>query len=417
MGHPRRLSVLILHNRDFTTPDDPEFASRADVENAARHIAAALVERDHAAELYAVPAGEPGAAVAEVLATVRARKPDLVFNLVESLDCDAQHEAVLPSLFELCNVRYTGSGPLALATALRKDRAKEVLRAHRVPTPHGFVVDALADLPAVKLPPFPLIVKPTREDASTGIELSSVVYDATQLKQRVGAVLQRYKQPALVEQFIGGREVYVSLVGNGASLMALPMHEVDFSAMPAGAPHIVTYEGKWNTDSPEYHGTRPVKAELPAAARSKLADAARAAFHALELRDYARVDLRLAGDGKAYVIDVNPNCDLSNGAGVSRAAGFGGITYPELIERICLAAVARHEPPIATSPSHPKEKPHVERARAADSATVAAAGRAGTRPTAAAPRSRAAAPTVDQGRAVHARGGLGRAGARRRRAR
>jgi D-alanine-D-alanine ligase len=413
MSHPHRLSALILHNRDFTAPDAPEFASRADVENAARHIAAALAERGHAAELYAMPAGDPAAAVADVLATLRARKPDLVFNLVESLDCDAQHEAVLPSLFELCGVRYTGSGPLALATALRKDRAKEVLRAHRVPTPQGFVVDALSDLPAMKLPPFPLIVKPTREDASTGIELASVVYNPTQLKQRVEAVLQRYRQPALVEQFIGGREVYVSLVGNGASLTALPMHEVDFSDMPAGAPHIVTYEGKWNTDSPEYHGTRPMKAELPPAARARLADAARAAFDALELRDYARVDLRLASDGKAYVIDVNPNCDLSNGAGVSRAAGFGGIAYPELIERICFAAVARYEP----SPSQAKEKPHVERARAAGSATVSSTGGAGTRPSAPAPRPRGAASAVDQGRSVHARGDLGRARARRRRAR
>jgi D-alanine-D-alanine ligase len=344
MGHPRRLSVLVLHNRDFPTPDDPEFASRADVENAARHVVGALVDRGHNAEPLAVPAGDAAAAVAQVLATVGARRPDLVFNLCESLAGDARHEAVLPSLFELAGVRYTGSGPLALATALRKDRAKLVLRARRVPTPPGFVVDTLADLDQTSPPPFPLIVKPAREDASTGIDLESVVYDPTGLRRRVEAVLQRYRQPALVEQFIGGREVYVSLIGNGAELVALPMHEVDFSAMPAGAPHIVTYAGKWDTDSPEYHGTKPVKAELTASARAKLVEAARAAFLALELRDYGRVDLRLGSDGKVFVIDVNPNCDLSNGAGVSRAAGFGGLAYPDLIERVCQAAWARYEP-------------------------------------------------------------------------
>jgi D-alanine-D-alanine ligase len=411
MGHPKRLSVLVLHNRDFPTPDDPEFASRADVENAARDIAGALAERGHVATPLAVPAGDPGAAVAEVLATVRAHRPDLVFNLCESLDGDARHEAVLPSLFELCGVPYTGSGPLSLATALRKDRTKLVLRAHRVPTPLGFVVDALGDLPSSSLPPFPLIVKPAREDASTGIELSSVVHNPTELKQRVEAVLMRYKQPALVEQFIGGREVYVSLIGNGAELTALPMHEVDFSAMPAGAPHIVTYEGKWNTDSPEYHGTKPVKAELTGAARARLADAARAAFAALELRDYARVDLRLASDGKAYVIDVNPNCDLSNGAGVSRAAGFGGIAYPDLIERICQAAWARYE-------TDSKVSANVERDLAAtDPQSVAADAAPGADSPAAAARPRPAASAPDQGRPVHARGDLGGARARRRRAR
>jgi D-alanine-D-alanine ligase len=410
MGHPRRLSVLVLHNRDFPTPDDPEFASRADVENAARDIAGALAERGHTVTAHAVLPDDPAAAVADVLGVVRACAPDLVFNLCESLAGDARHEAVLPSLFELAGVRYTGSGPLALATALRKDRAKLVLRAHRVPTPQGFVVDTLADLPADKLPPFPLIVKPAREDASTGIELASVVHDSTGLKQRVEAVLARYKQPALVEQFIGGREVYVSLIGNGAELEALPMHEVDFSAMPAGAPHIVTYAGKWHTDSPEYHGTKPVKAELSQAARVKLADAARAAFVALELRDYARVDLRLASDGKVYVIDVNPNCDLSNGAGVSRAAGFGGLAYPDLIERICQAAWGRYEP-------DKKEKPNVERAVATTPGPVAADGPPASDSPAPAARSRPAASAPDQGRAVHARGGLGRARARRRRAR
>ena len=364
-----------------------------------------------------MPAGDPGAAVEIVLATVRAQKPDLVFNLCESLAGDARHEAVLPSLFELCGVRYSGSGPLALGTALRKDRAKAVLRAHGVPTPAGLVIDTPAELYKLSelselTDRFPLIVKPAREDASTGIDLASVVYDLTTLKQRVELVLQRYTQPALVEEFIGGREIYVSLIGNGADLMALPMHEVDFSAMPRGAPHIVTYEGKWNCDSPEYHGTRSVKAELTAAARDGLVAAARAAFFALELRDYARVDLRLGSDGRAFVIDVNPNCDLSNGAGVCRAAGFGGIDYPDLIERVCLAAWARYT-------TEHKESLHVDRAASQgnDPLAVPDAVAAAAHPRAAAARPRAAAPAVEQGRAVHARGDRGSAGARRRRAR
>lgn len=404
MGHSRRLRVLVVHNRDFAAdagPSDPEFASRADVVNAARHIAEALASR-YAVETLALPP-EPLRAVAAVEEIVR-RAPELVFNLCESLGGDARHEAVLPSLLELAGVRYTGSGPHALGTALRKDRTKALLRAHGVPTPIGFATDGT--LPR-ELPPFPLIVKPSREDASTGVWLRSVVSTASELRARVAEVRARYRQPALVEQFIDGRELYVSLVGNGASLEALPMHEVDFREMPAGAPRIVTYDGKWDTSSQEYKGTKPMKAIVDEATRARCADAARAAFFALELCDYARVDVRLARDGTPYVIDVNPNCDLSDGAGVSRAASFAGIAYPDLIARVVAAALARYG-------SNQKESDHGLRTRAAASTRKPAATDAAP---AAAPRSRAAAPAADGGRAVHSRGGVGRARADRGRAR
>jgi D-alanine-D-alanine ligase len=405
MGHSRRLCILVLHNRDFAAADDPEFASRADVENAARDVAGALAARGYAVDTLAVPDAPLDAAA--VVAEVIAKKPDLVFNLCESLAGDARHEAVLPSLFELAGVRYTGSGPLALATALRKDRTKAILRAHGVPTPASAVsVDGA--LPP-KLPPLPCIVKPAREDASTGIWLRSVVKSPRELAARVAEVHARYRQPVLIEEFIAGRELYVSLLGNGATLEALPMHEVDFSAMPAGAPHIVTYDGKWDPSSQEYKGTRSMRAAVTAAVRTRCADAARAAFVALELSDYARVDVRLAADGTPFVIDVNPNCDLSDGAGVCRAASFGGLTYSDLIDRVVAAAMARYA----------KASTHVVRDDVATKQPLARAATAdrAARAPAAAPGSRAAASAADEGRAVHARGDHGRARAHRRRAR
>ncbi|HEX4459043.1 MAG TPA: ATP-grasp domain-containing protein [Polyangia bacterium] len=411
MGHSRRLCIAIVHNRDFSAEDDPEFASRADVENAARDIARALTDAGHDVTLMAAP--DDCAAAAQLVADLQASPPDLVFNLCESLAGDARHETLLPSLLELAGIAYSGSGPLALGTALRKDRCKAILRAHGVPTPAGFVSDGKLP-PAAELPPFPLIVKPSREDASTGIWLRSVVHDVPSLAERVREIVARYRQPALVEPFIVGRELYVSLVGNGAALEALPMHEVDFSAMPGGAPAIVTYDGKWDPASQEYKGTRSIKAEqLDDAMRARCHEVARAAFRALELRDYARVDLRLDGDGVPWVIDVNPNCDLSDGAGVCRAASFGGLTYRDLIVRVVAAAMTRHQ----------QESPHVVGERAASpkldarqALAIAGAG-AGVDSPAAAARSRAAASAVDEGRTVHARGGLGRARADRRRAR
>jgi D-alanine-D-alanine ligase len=339
-------------------------------------------------------------AITAVLRAVSEAAPDLVFNLCESLSGDARHEAVLPSLFELCGVRYSGSGPLALATALRKDRCKAILAAHGVPTPLGRTIDS-AIIPPLNLP-FPLIVKPTREDASTGIWLRSVVHDHDALTERVAEVRARYQQPALVEQFIRGRELYVSLIGNGTTVHALPMHEIDFSEMPVGAPHIVTYDGKWDTGSDEYRGTRPVRAErLSDATQARLHEVARAAFAALELRDYARIDLRLAEDGTPYVIDVNPNCDLSAGAGVARAAAFGGFTYADLIERVCQAALARYE---GESDLHGFRHADARRDVPASSGSVPLAAAHGARA-----RSRAAAPAAGQGRPVHVRRSVGRA--------
>jgi D-alanine-D-alanine ligase len=404
MDQSRRLRILVVHNRDFAAADHPEFASRADVENAARDVARALASRGHAVETLPVPASALDAVA--VAGEVVARAPDLVFNLCESLAGDASHEAVLPSLFELAGVRYTGSGPLALATALRKDRTKALLRARGVPTPAA-AVSTDGTLPA-ELPPLPCIVKPAREDASTGIWLRSVCRTQRELAARVAEVHARYRQPVLIEEFIRGRELYVSLLGNGETLTALPMHEVDFSAMPAGAPHIVTYDGKWDPSSQEYKGTRSVRAEVTPDLAERCAVAARAAFVALELSDYARVDLRLGADGTPYVIDVNPNCDLSDGAGVCRAASFGGMTYPELIDRVVAAALARHK----------KASAHVVRDRAAANQRQAGAAAGGAPDAAgAAARSRAAASAPDEGRAVHARGNLGRARAHRRRAR
>src|SRR5207245_898420 len=145
------------------------------------------------------------------------------------------------------------------------------------------------------------------------------------------------------------------LEGPDGGIEALPMHEIDFSAMPADKPRIVTYDAKWDPRSDEWAGTRSVRA-LPVTAEVRAAceTAARGAFAALGLSGYARVDLRLDRDGTPYVIDVNPNCDLSDGAGVSRAASFGGISYAALIGRICDAAL-RH--------SVEKASPHVDIAR------------------------------------------------------
>ena len=206
---------------------------------------------------------------------------------------------------------------------------------------------------------FPVIVKPAREDASVGISSASVVGAQGALEQRIAHVLEHYRQPALVEEFIEGREIYVSILERmGQEPQVFPFFEIDFSDMPTDRPRIVSFEGKWVEDSVEYKGTRPVRCEgLRPEVRACVAKTALDAFRATGLRDYARMDIRLSTDGVPYVIDVNPNCDLSDLAGgYSRAAKAAGLSYKELIMRIAELALARQSqviamPKVAVSPA------------------------------------------------------------------
>jgi D-alanine-D-alanine ligase len=354
--------IVVVFNRDFEGAEaDPENKAREDIREIAENIVRILEGAGYDASALGVTADVHGAVDA-----IRAARPQVVFNLCESIQGDNRFESLLPLLLDLERIVYTGSGPFALSLALRKDKVKEILRARGVPVPQGLMVTE--DHTPIPLP-FPLIVKPAREDASVGISSASVVRDPEALTERVRHVLRQYRQPALVEEYIDGREIYVSLLGRmGDRPQIFPFFEIDFSDMPPDRPRIVSFEGKWVEDSVEYRGTRPVRCEgLTPALRAKVADAALAAFEAMELRDYARMDIRLTADGTPYVIDVNPNCDLSDLAGgFSKAARAGGLSYKEVILRLVALALSRR-PDADTIPL-------AERSRSVGAADRAGAG-------------------------------------------
>ncbi len=342
----------MAYNRDFEGAEaDPENRAREDIKDIAEHIVGVLSAAGHAARGFGVT-GDVSAALQEI----RDFEPAMVFNLCESIQGDNRFESLLPLLLDLEGIPYTGSGPFALSLALHKHKAKDVLRGSGVCTPRGHVLRT-ADTNGLDLR-FPLIVKPTREDASVGISSASVVHDVAALDARVRFVLNHYRQPVLVEDFIEGREIYVSLLGRvGEGPQVFPFFEIDFSEMPADRPRIVSFEGKWVEDSVEYRGTRPVRCEgLSAELRARVADTALAAFEAMELRDYARMDFRVAADGTPYVIDVNPNCDLSDLAGgFSKAAKAGGLCYQDVILRLVDLALSRRQN-VDTIPLAPRSK-------------------------------------------------------------
>ena len=342
-----RPRIAVIYNRDFEGAEaDPENKAREDVKEIADHIVRILSTNGYEASGLGVTSD-----VASAVGELRALKPAAVFNLCESIHGDNRFESLLPLLMELERIPYTGSEPFALSLALRKEKVKEILRACGVPVPQGSLVSVESDLRALTLR-FPVIVKPAREDASVGITRASVVNDEKALNARVLHILDQYRQPALVEEYIEGREIYVSLLGQvDGELQIFPFFEIDFSAMPPDRPKIVSFEGKWVEDSVEYKGTRPVRCEgLSSEMRDKVAQTALAAFRSIGLRDYGRMDIRLSADGTPYVIDVNPNCDLSDLAGgFSRAAKTGGLSYKDVILRLVALALSRRvdEDPIS----------------------------------------------------------------------
>ena len=363
MKNAHKPRVLVVHNRDFEhSLQDPENGSREDIRGTAGDVAAALGRAGVVAEVLGVDEDLMGA-----LSAITAFAPDAVFNLCESLSGDARFEPLLPMLLERAGVAYTGSPPLALGLALHKHKAKAVLRNAGVPTPDAVCL-ATPNVASVTLP-FPLIVKPSREDASTGISSQSVVHDRAELGRRVAAVISRYRQPALVERYIEGREIYVSMLGRSdGGVDLLPLHEIDFSEMPPGRPRIVSFEAKWEETSAEYRGTKPVRCTgLAANVEARIGSVARAAFVAMDLRDYGRLDVRLAADGTPYAIDVNPNCDLSEASGgFARAGRAAGLAYEDLIRRIVDLALQRR--------THEDTIPIASRSRSAHRHPLAGSG-------------------------------------------
>ena len=262
----------------------------------------------------------------------------LIFNLCESIRNKTYLEPYIISAFEHLGFRYTGSNRRTLANCLNKARTKEVLQAHGLPTAAFQVVTPWT---LQRRLDFPLIVKPVSEDASIGISANSVVRDDRALRRQVRYVWETYHQPALVEEFIEGREFNVTILGND-SPRVLPLSEISFRHIPDPFARIVSFRAKWVPTSPEYIGTPPTcPARVAEATKKRIEETARRAYQAMGLRDYGRVDIRLK-NGTPYVLEVNPNADLSPEAGIARAGHVAGMGYADLADEIVRLAARRY---------------------------------------------------------------------------
>ncbi len=265
---------------------------------------------------------------------------DLVINLAEGFGDDLRAEPNVAGFIELLGIPYTGSSPRALEVARDKGLSKLVLEREGIPTPR-FQLFRIGD-EKFSLD-FPVIIKPVLEDASIGITFDSIARDDNDLRAKVARILETYRQPALVEEYIEGREVNAALIIGPDGVDVLPISEIVFD-LPEGTPRILGFEAKWIEDSPFFLNTVPLcPAPLEAELRERIEDLARRACSALGVESYARVDFRIRDeDGEPFVIEVNPNpCINPSGSGFARAAAAAGMDYPTLVERIARSALDR----------------------------------------------------------------------------
>jgi D-alanine-D-alanine ligase len=269
---------------------------------------------------------------------------DLVFNLTESYAGDDAKEMNVTAYLELIGLRYTGAGPHAHFLAQDKATAKKMFAFHNILTPY-FATAYRGNIEHAHDVKFPLIVKPQLEDGSIGIDAQAVVGSVKELMERVAYVQNEFDSPALIEEYIEGREIYAAILGSYEHIEVLPLVELDLSQLPEGTPRIASRDVKFERDSEAYKLTESkIADDLDPETTQKLGDTAVAAYRAVKLRDYGRVDMRLTPAGEVYVIEANPNPWLSSKHEFALAAKKSGRSYSELIEAIVEMALNRYRP-------------------------------------------------------------------------
>jgi D-alanine-D-alanine ligase len=326
------MKIVVAHAADETVelPRGRTRARKTDVQE----VALVLRRAGHEVSGLAVD-GTP-----ECLRALAQLQADLIFNLVESFGDDNSKEPHVAAYYDLLGFPYTGSGPRGLTLAMDKALTKKVLAFHGVTSPDFAVFSrGKLDRDAHDIR-FPVIVKPLREDGSIGIGFDALVNNIKELMERIDALTAEFEGPIMLEQYIAGREIYMGVLGN-APPEVLPPVELDLSHLPKGTPRIAGAEVKWSEGTRAYRGSKVRVPKLPEPVLKTMERFALAAFQALGLRDYARIDFRLAQD-KVYLIEANPNPYLHSGAEFIFGARAAGRTHPQTIVEIVEVAQARY---------------------------------------------------------------------------
>lgn len=335
------LRVLVLTHVDLVPPDSLEGQSDKDIAAWRKEYDVCLGLRELGHEVQVLGVSHD---LAPIKQHVEGFQPHVVFHLLMEFQDVAVYQAHVTSYLELLRVPYAGCNPRGLLLARDKALSKLLFRVHRIPTP-GFLVFARDR--AIRVPRrlgYPLIVKSVDEEASLGIAQASIVHDEEHLRERVAFVHRRVATDAIAEQYVAGRELTIGVLGNDR-LATFPVWEMFFENLPEGSEPIATARVKWDIAYQRRVGidTGPAR-ELAPELDAEINRIARRTYKALGLSGYARIDLRLDEAGKLYVIEANPNPDLTKAEDFARSAAATGLEYNALLQRILNLGMKHRSP-------------------------------------------------------------------------
>jgi D-alanine-D-alanine ligase len=332
----KKQRVLALVDESLVPPDD---GKGHDVANAPWKMEFDVVHtlREQGHEVLAVGVGSELGVIRKAIQDL---KPDIAFNLLESFADVATWDQNVVAYLELMRLPYTGCNSRGLILARDKALAKKILTYHRVAVPDFVVVPRGRRIRRPRRLGFPLIVKSLTLDASIGISQASVVEDDARLEERVRFIHESIGTPALVEEYVEGRELYVGVLGN-QRLQVLPTWELDFSGLPEESRRIATERLKWSMSYQKKHGIASgASKDLPEPLVRSIGGLCKRVYRSLMLSGYARIDLRLAEGGRIVVLEANPNPQLAYGEDLAEAAEAAGLRYGPLLERIMALGLA-----------------------------------------------------------------------------
>lgn len=278
--------------------------------------------------------------VVSIIEKLKAFSPDVVFNLTESFHLNRAHEPNIPALLELMRARYTGARPDGLILCKDKALAKKVLLYHRLRVPHFVISQASRPLKRLRRFDFPAFVKPVSEESSDGIAKASLAKSEEEALERARFIHEKFQSDALIEEYIEGRELYLSVLGN-SKLTVFPPREIFFEQMPDDGPKFATFKAKWDDSYRKRWGIKNGPAgDLPNGLQTQLTRLARKVYRALKIQGLGRIDVRVKANGEIVIIEANPNPSLAREEDFAQSAAAGGLEYEQLIQKILDSAGA-----------------------------------------------------------------------------
>lgn len=331
----KKLKVTVLVDAATVSTEDPEFLNPEGKKMTEYHVVEALRLLGHKVSVIGVFDN-----LEEIIRTLKNKTPDIVFNLTEQFYGDRTYDKNIAAVLELLQVPFTGTGTTGLLLCRDKRLCKELLSLHKIRVPY------FLSLPWGQTPKFPksarypLVVKPAFGDGSEGIANASLVTCEKELAERAEFIHERWQQDAIAEEYIEGRELYVSVLGN-KRLTTLPAREYHYDSDANEGPCMATYRVKWNDEYRERWGIHFDFADLDPDLFKRVSRVCKKVFRTLHLQDYGRIDLRIRPNGQIVILEANPNPDLAFGEEVAEAAEKGGYSYEELIKFILRSALRR----------------------------------------------------------------------------